>query len=276
MIQRKIAVNIAAFCLGLLFVLTIAGHSFAQQPARDSVSAPIRDAIRFQQSAQQAPIEAQGNCSRCRSDIVDLLVPIDDRAENCPPHFSLTVRERPSFYVYIRKLAELKQLIGDNPPHFILYDRQSSTSLYEANFSLPAESGIVQIDLPANVTLEVGKPYAWAIEVVTSFGEIDDIVGWIERIETPSTLSQQLTATTNSIDRARLYANAGIWYDALDTLVQARQNSDSRELQAQWASLFTSIDMNDVERASILSVEVNAAEPSQTAMPTVTRSVKCL
>jgi hypothetical protein len=278
MIKRKFIVNIVAFCFGLFFVFATAGHLFAQppQPTRLPATPPNRSAIRFQQSALQPPTEAQGNCSRCQTDLVTLLVPIDDRTQNCSPRFSLTVQEHPSFYIYIKKLAALKEQIADTPPNFFISDNRSQTILYEAQFSLPTESGIFKIDLPSSMKLEVGKPYVWSLEFEDKVGIIGTIEGWIERIEMSPQLSRELTATTNPIERARLYANAGIWYDALDTLMQARQNADSQELKDQWVSLLNSIDVNDIEDASIVAVDVNDADPNRTTIPAGARSVKCL
>lgn len=70
-------------------------------------------------------------------------------------------------------------------------------------------------------------------------------MGWIERLETSPELATQLASAETAIDRARIYAEAGIWYDAIETLTRELQGADTPELKAQWESLLASLDLSE-------------------------------
>jgi hypothetical protein len=131
-------------------------------------------------------------------------------------------------------------LLESNPESPGNYDRV----VYETNFKLSETAGIISIRLPPEVQLQAGKTYQWYIEV-DYLGSAEAILGWIDRVETSPELATQLASAETATDRARIYAEAGIWYDAIDTLTQERKVADTPELKAQWESLLTSLDLSE-------------------------------
>ena len=156
--------------------------------------------------------------------------------------FGLTVSKTPSFYF------DNIRLKGQTPVYFALFESKPESPghydqvVYETNFKLSETAGIINIRLPPEVQLQAGKTYQWYIEV-DNLGSAEAILGWIERVETSTELATQLASAETAIDRAKIYAEAGIWYDAIDTLTRERQGSDTPELKYQWESLLASLDV---------------------------------
>jgi uncharacterized protein YeaO (DUF488 family) len=74
-------------------------------------------------------------------------------------------------------------------------------------------------------------------------GELFAVDGWIQRISPSSKLSQQLKQAPTK-QQARLYAENGIWFDALTTLAELRlKNSQDAAIAQDWKSLLQSVGL---------------------------------
>jgi hypothetical protein len=79
--------------------------------------------------------------------------------------------------------------------------------------------------MPNNLPeLLVGKEYRWSVTLLCNRDRPSAnpfIQTWIERIPTTPSLTQQLAAASSDRDRASIYAQAGLWYDALAAISAA-------------------------------------------------------
>lgn len=88
------------------------------------------------------------------------------------------------------------------------------------------KAGIIQLKMPQELPeLVVGKEYRWSVTPRTCnsarASKNDYIQSWIKRVPATVALTQQLAAATTEQDRASIYAQAGLWYDALEAISTA-------------------------------------------------------
>lgn len=206
----------------------------------------------------QVPGRYRGTGSRdgCPAVNVPLtaIVPIwRDASQIAAPTYvgGLTASERPDFWFYVPyDLTNFKA-------EFILRDGAGEPiyQLASSDFSPTNISpGIVRLSLPATVApLEIGQVYQWSFRIYCN-SEVPILLnGGIERLPLDSALSQQLE-TASPLDKARLYAENGFWYDAI-TVSGDYWRSRPREADAvnAWKQLLQSLGIEDV--AAILSGE---------------------
>ncbi len=141
---------------------------------------------------------------------------------------------------------------------FTLKDAAGKT-LYQTKLPLPEKPGIVSVRLPATVPpLAVGQMHHWILtsRPLSSLREpieVTTLEGWIQRRQPDSQLIRELAKATPQ-QRAALYAQKGIWYDALTTLAELRQSRPAdRSIQTDWATLLRSIDLEKVAEQPIVA-----------------------
>jgi hypothetical protein len=112
---------------------------------------------------------------------------------------------------------------------------EESQQLFNVTLPITGEPGVVGLHLPEDMPpLAVGKTYEWA--VILTCGERPNpndprVTAYIRRVA-PSQSMEGLDQQS-PLAQARWYAQQGIWYDALTSLVE------SRHLQPNDASLVT-------------------------------------
>lgn len=118
-------------------------------------------------------------------------------------------------------------------------------SLIDTRIKGPAD-GIHTLSLADhNVNLEAGKEYEWAIALVVDPNNRSlDVVAMttIERIDADTDLQQQLAGAGDDLDKAGIYAQQGIWYDA----VQALYNANGASADALRKALFQQVELPEV------------------------------
>lgn len=191
-------------------------------------------------------------------------------------NLGLTVSGYPTFYWYVPTL----------PPRtveFVLID-ENDQEIYKTTFLHDGQSGIISLSLPANAglpPLEVGKYYHWYFSVICKPKHRDTDIfaeGWVQRIEPSQMLTEQLSQTTLDSERADLYAEAGIWHEALMTLAELRRDDPTNsDLAEDWRELLQALpppqppllplNYIDLLVAAPLLPEVNlVSEPGPTSM----------
>jgi Domain of Unknown Function (DUF928) len=244
--QIKIHVNFSRLFLAwFLVVASVAGVAELTGAIDDRSPS---ETIQFNPPDREPPSKDLGGQTRCplEGSFQPLVYKVRDSLDSgsSPYFFGLTVGERPTFYFNNIRLE------GQTPVYFALFESNPESPghydrvVYETNLKLSDTAGVISISLPSEVQLQVGKTYQWYIEV-DYLGSAEAILGWIERVETSPELATQLASAETAIDRAKIYAEAGIWYDAIDTLTQERKVADTPELKAQWESLLTSLDLSE-------------------------------
>ena len=128
-----------------------------------------------------------------------------------PDHSALTVSEQPSLFWFISSTTSL-------PIEVTVMDLRTTQPVLETRLTPPAAPGVQRIRLADHaVRLEPGVPYRWFVTIVpNSDRRSRDILagGAIERVVSPEGLAAKL-AQARKDETASLYAEAGVWYDAL-------------------------------------------------------------
>jgi hypothetical protein len=164
--------------------------------------------------------------------------------------WGLTTLERPSWLFYVPYIKEYGY-----PAEFVLQDQKSN--IYETAIALPARPGIVRVSLPSTApALAVNKQYRWYFNIYCDPQKNSPpiyVEGVIQRVNLSQTIAEQLKTAT-PIKRFAIYAQNGIWYEAVTTLLELRQkNLQDPALQAQWRDLLTSARLDNVATEPIIS-----------------------
>ena len=80
--------------------------------------------------------------------------------------------------------------------------------------------GLSRFKLPITAALQPDQPYRWHIKLQDREGEEVIASGWIVYTPPEETLSKSLLRALTSRDRAKIYAKAGYWFDAIDGYTQ--------------------------------------------------------
>lgn len=187
--------------------------SFATPALADTPSKAKPATFRYVPPKRGNPKSTQATGSRGCNQVqqspvsLTLLVPKD--------HDGLTTSGHPTFFWHVSAPVQMA---------FTLTQRGVVQPLWEQQIQPPA-AGIVQLQMPSNLPeLLVGKEYRWSVTLLCNRERPSAnpfVQTWIERIPTTSSLTQQLAAAPTDRDRASIYAQAGLWYDALAAISAA-------------------------------------------------------
>jgi hypothetical protein len=164
-----------------------------------------------------------------------------------------TVSDYPTFFFYLPQTdAELAE--------FILED-ESGNQIYQQDLTIKNLSGVIGVSIPANTNvppLEVGKDYTWKFTVVCDAEDraSDQLEsGVVRRVElSPDILGELEKADPRQ--KTFIYAENGIWQDALSTLAAARRaNPNDTDLDADWESLLDSVELGEIAAEPIVPIE---------------------
>jgi hypothetical protein len=137
----------------------------------------------------------------------------------------LTTSAQPPFFAYI-------------PPHHIahtltfhLYLKDDSEeNSYRHTFPISKEPGILEINLPPEVSLSLNQDYTWSVilacDELAKGSDPDAAIanGHIRRVELPPEVVAELEATPiDTLARAEIYAWHNIWYEPTKILYDQRQ-----------------------------------------------------
>lgn len=145
--------------------------------------------------------------------------------------FGLTTQASPTLYFYVPPnqvdLAE-----------FVLED-QTGNEVVQVELALNQQSGIVAVhlaDLPTAPTLDVNRVYVGYFQLNCNGQLVDYVSTGIKRISLEKTQQAELAAGAIA-DKIRFYAQNGIWYDLLQTLIESDSHDSSLPLNL--STLFT-------------------------------------
>jgi Domain of Unknown Function (DUF928) len=171
------------------------------------------------------------------------LVPVTE-ADSITNVWGLTSAERPTFWFYLPYTKSSKY-----PTEFILQDSDGETK-HQVDITLPEKPGIISVSIPKSVTpLAIGKQYRWFLKVYCNEQKKSlpiYVEGVINRVNLNAIATQQLRTATPQ-QQVAIYAQNGIWYQALATLLELRQNNPKDEtLQNTWETLLTEIGLIEI------------------------------
>ena len=212
--RTKLLLCCGAAALGLLIPNPLQAADSSTKPATPSVkpadsskTAPT-STVRFRPGTAGAPSVRVTGGSRGSGDST---ITLDVLA---PDETGLTTQEQPSLLWYQSKPAQAKfelTLLEENKPKPLLQVKANGNG----------QAGIQRIKLSEhNVKITPGVEYQWVVALVTDpDNRSSDLVasGVIKRVEASADLKGKV-ATANPASLPGVYAEAGIWYDALSAL----------------------------------------------------------
>ncbi|MDZ7951337.1 DUF928 domain-containing protein [Nostoc sp. DedQUE09] len=165
----------------------------------------------------------------------------------------LTTLERPTFWFYIPYTKDL----SNSSAEFSLQD-SAENDVYRNAIALPSEPSIIGISLPSTALLEVGKTYRWYLKVRCNQKTASIPVyveGDIKRINLEDRVVQQLQAAKEPRQKIIIYAEKGIWFDALDMLAQIRiSNYNDTSIEKDWQSLLQSVNLDNIAMMPLIKL----------------------
>jgi hypothetical protein len=181
---------------------------------------------------QQTAGENRGSCPSANNSLT-ALIPVSNVGQ--------TVEAHPSFWVYIP--YSNKQI---QKAEFVL-QTASREDVWRSPVTIEARSGYVNLKLPNTISpLKIGNWYRWYLKVSCSSNTLASpkfVQGWISRIPMDSNLHSALA--NNPQQDYSIYAEHGIWYDAIDRLLKSyQQDPDNPIFQQDWHNLLEAKGVN--------------------------------
>jgi Domain of Unknown Function (DUF928) len=160
-----------------------------------------------------------------------------------PDHTGLTTSEQPSLYWFISGSTSL-------PVELTVMDPEGVQPILETRLAAPIQPGVHGVRLADhNIRLKPGAAYRWFVTVVPdSDRRSKDILagGAIERVDVPSDLKAKL-ATAKKPELFSLYADAGMWYDAVAAISEAIDAApQDQALRKQRAELLSQVGLSAI------------------------------
>lgn len=169
--------------------------------------------------------------------------------------WGLTTEEYPTFWFFV---PYKKSTI--NSIEFVLKDESSklSPTLYRTIVTIPETPGIISIPLSATTPpLQVNKMYHWFFKIKVICNpqqpaQREYVEGWVQRVNPNPQVVDSLKQATPQ-QRVRLYAENGIWYDALTTLAELRlAKPQDPTLAKEWMNLLKSVDLENLAKQPLI------------------------
>ncbi|MEH1816817.1 MAG: DUF928 domain-containing protein [Nostoc sp.] len=165
----------------------------------------------------------------------------------------LTTLERPTFWFYIPYTKDL----SNSSAEFSLQD-SAENDVYRNAIALPSEPSIVGISLPSTASLKVDKTYRWYLKVRCSQETASIPVyveGDIKKINLDSRVIQQIEAANEPRQKIIIYAEKGIWFDALNLLAEIHiSNYKDASVEEDWQSLLQSINLDNIATMPLIKL----------------------
>lgn len=161
-----------------------------------------------------------------------------------------TTASHPTLWIHIPKLPS-----GTTAQFTITKEGNQQREFYSTRFNVAEKSGIIGVRIPSSTpALDVGARYRWQVRILCPVRAELNLGSWIQRIEARQlprgmnpersrSLLQQLT-TEKPENHAPLYADLGLWQDAITSIAQLRlKNDKDLQLNQDWADLLNQTKM---------------------------------
>ena len=163
-----------------------------------------------------------------------------------PNHLALTTQAQPSLFWFQSKPAKAKfelTVVEPKKPKPLL-----SLTAHEAD-----KPGIHRVKLAKyKIELQPDVAYEWSVAIVPDAeNRSKDVIakGVIKRIKPPGDLATRVEKA-DDLERAAAYSEAGIWYDAFESVSNAIEaHPDDASLRAQRASLLRQVGLPEAAAA---------------------------
>ncbi len=221
--SNKKLVTSCFLSLSLVLVPVALANDFEGEPSSPDVKTDgIVARIRYTPPSDQKPPEGETNTSGTRGGCEGTEGP-PLTALAPQTHIGQTVSTHPT----------LAWFVPESKPFtitFRLFEYGSDNTLQRLGDPIELQStpGVMKLSLPANKAgLAVGKTYLWEVRIRCDVNSPSmDLVTRAEvvGVEMPEGLESKLSSTDESLQRASVYGEAGLWYNALsEALVSAEE-----------------------------------------------------
>jgi len=192
----------------------------------------------------------RGGCPTTKLDLT-ALVPFTKEANSVTNVWGETTLERPSWLFYVPYTKDLPYVV-----EFVLQD-QDYNEIAHIPIALPDKPGVIRVSLPSNSPdLALNKQYRWFFTIDCDQEKNSPpifVEGVIKRVALNPGAIKELQ-TTELLKRYAIYAQNGIWYEALSILAQLREkNPQDAAVQAEWQNLLGSVHLDDIAAEPIIS-----------------------
>ncbi|MEG3975927.1 DUF928 domain-containing protein [Microcoleus sp. herbarium8] len=171
-----------------------------------------------------------GSCEGDSAAVLTALVPFS--------HVGQTISGHPTFTWFVPDRTS-------RPLQFRLFTRTGQL-LYRTE--MQSQPGIMSVALPSNLPqLSIGQSYQWQVVLVCDRNVPSRNVvaaAEIQVVAPAASLQTQLAAAQTPQQRIDLYAEAGLWYDAI---AQARKASETAQNQAPVLELLDALASSEAE-----------------------------
>lgn len=172
-------------------------------------------------------------------------------------NWAVTVAANPRFFVYVPKSSARKA-------EFVLKDA-AQNDIYRVNFPISGQAEIIELRLPQNTVLQIGQQYSWYFTLFCNSVDRSQNAftnSWSLRTELNSTLANQINQA-EPIERYKLYAQNGIWHEAVATLAEERRKSpNDPTLATEWKKLLESAGIKDLVEAPFTLIQLEETKPN--------------
>ena len=162
-----------------------------------------------------------------------------------PEDTGLTIHDQPALCWFLPQPSRY-------PLELTVIDDHSVEPLLERTLPNPRRLGVQRTRLADfKLRLESGVVYRWYVSIVPDPDRRSrDLVAWgqIERVDAPAGLAERLRQAGPE-QAARVYAEGGLWYDALDALeTRIDESADPAPYVRQRSALLEQVGLSEVAR----------------------------
>lgn len=224
----------------LLLAAGAGGELRAADPPSGNTPAASATPVKFRPASKgAASVRVTGGSRGSGDDAVtlDVLAPDD---------VGTTTAEEPSLFWFQSKPSKAKF-------ELTLLQENKAKPIVQVNIDQSAKAGIQRLKLSEHGgKLDVGVEYQWVVALVNDAdNRSKDLVasGVIKRVAAPADLKQKIASAPAS-SLAAVYADAGIWYDALSVLSdQIEAHPENKQLRQNRADLLRQVGLKAAAEA---------------------------
>ncbi|MGJ3250417.1 MAG: DUF928 domain-containing protein [Elainellaceae cyanobacterium] len=286
-IARRLPKRLASTIMLTVFGSTVLGLQLLPAYAQSSPSSPSSASIVFSAPPPPSDLGEPGGRSEAASrgcgingELTGESIPSDQvgltalasivNTGEFDAVWGLTTADRPTFLFYV------PQSLMSGTGKFIIEDETtqwtySVTLAEQAGAQSGGQSGIVRISLPESApSLALDTDYHWYFNIYCQPEQPPRFVhGWIRKTDVDPTLEAEL-AQASPAQQVELYAEHGIWYDALAIAADlySTNSTDSTSTDSTWARLLQSVGLETVAEKPLIDCCQLASDQSQLPIST--------
>lgn len=170
----------------------------------------------------------------------------------------LTVEAHPTFWFYVPYILT-PETSSNRVAQFVLLD-ESDRPVWNELMLVELLENPRLVEYPLTYTLETGKLYSWYFSVICDSDKLSRnpvVRGWVQRVEPTEKLATDLQNAPR-FEQYMAYAENGIWFEAVNSLVKIRRQFSGVNRDA-WTALLSYFKIPD-NRLYLESAEPSARE----------------